>query len=781
MAIDVLITRPLDDGKNLALKLDEQGFSSFVEPVFDVLPTKHVPPALDDISGLIFTSANGVRFSVHSAVFEQLKNLPVYIVGKKTGSVAQMLGYTNVQLIAPTVTDLLNTLRGRADSFLYVRGLHVRTDLKTEGIPCQEWIVYQAKERAGFSKEFKDLITSQRFRAIAFYSARTAAHFLKLCQQENYTESFARTKALCLSEAVQSSAKSMVWDSVHVATRPDTPSMMALIKQEVKGKSTAMTYSTDARALTNAEEIIKRFGGIRPMASKTDVPVTTIQGWKKRNVIPANRYEEIMKAAEEHNVDLSGLVETESKKTERVQGAPSQNKEEDVSQTVTNQKETQPHSDLKVKPVSTGANTPRQNVACAHTNKFAFGIIVVLVALLFGGLFWLGPGIQKRSEEQQQRIAELEKQIEEVKEEHSTLSSIIPGDLKQQIGALKKQTMQVKEAVETLSGEATLFSEGIMGENAGTLNERLVRLEAQVGRFAEMTGSEGLANMMGKINALQQTVQGQELLTQSVYDLQNIMTKTKGQEDLIEPALEEAQANKTALGQTLEGVSNDDLKAAAMLLGLSQFRHSLARDNESFEEDLDVMRGMIGEDNQDLQAAIDRLSPHAQNGVLTPGGLSEEFKSFAGEIVVSSLKGEDVSVQEKAVARLNDIFQVEKDGELVTGTDTQMTVAAAQKLLDQGDVTGAIEVLQQLEGPAAKTAEPFMEQAQTTVLANQVQDMVTSSVLEKVLQGRDLSQLNASGLKGLINEFKDFVPQGVMIEDPASGMKIYKKHVIPGQ
>ena len=36
--------------------------------------------------------------------------------------------------------------------------------------------------------------------------------------------------------------------------------------------------------LSDTETIIKAFGGIRPMASKLDVPVSTVQGWKQRGV-----------------------------------------------------------------------------------------------------------------------------------------------------------------------------------------------------------------------------------------------------------------------------------------------------------------------------------------------------------------------------------------------------------------------------------------------------------------------------------------------------------------
>ncbi|HEM45705.1 MAG TPA: hypothetical protein ENO23_01540, partial [Alphaproteobacteria bacterium] len=51
-------------------------------------------------------------------------------------------------------------------------------------------------------------------------------------------------------------------------------------------------------------DIIERFGGIRPMAAKLGVAVTTVQGWKNRGHIPENRHDEIRAAAARHGIDL---------------------------------------------------------------------------------------------------------------------------------------------------------------------------------------------------------------------------------------------------------------------------------------------------------------------------------------------------------------------------------------------------------------------------------------------------------------------------------------------
>ncbi|SMH57235.1 carph-isopro domain-containing protein [Azospirillum agricola] len=53
------------------------------------------------------------------------------------------------------------------------------------------------------------------------------------------------------------------------------------------------------------DRIVERFGGIRPMAHKVDIPVTTVQGWKKRGAIPLARHADLRAAAAKHRIKLS--------------------------------------------------------------------------------------------------------------------------------------------------------------------------------------------------------------------------------------------------------------------------------------------------------------------------------------------------------------------------------------------------------------------------------------------------------------------------------------------
>lgn len=58
----------------------------------------------------------------------------------------------------------------------------------------------------------------------------------------------------------------------------------------------------------NADAVIDAFGGIRPMASKLGIAVSTVQGWKTRGHIPDNRWRDIIAAAGANDIDLSSAL-----------------------------------------------------------------------------------------------------------------------------------------------------------------------------------------------------------------------------------------------------------------------------------------------------------------------------------------------------------------------------------------------------------------------------------------------------------------------------------------
>lgn len=62
------------------------------------------------------------------------------------------------------------------------------------------------------------------------------------------------------------------------------------------------------KAAQPVAQIIEAFGGLRPMAGKLKVAVSTVQGWKERDSIPTARHGEILSAAKAHDIALDPAV-----------------------------------------------------------------------------------------------------------------------------------------------------------------------------------------------------------------------------------------------------------------------------------------------------------------------------------------------------------------------------------------------------------------------------------------------------------------------------------------
>lgn len=535
--------------------------------------------------------------------------------------------------------------------------------------------------------------------------------------------------------------------------------------------------------IENAGKVIEAFGGIRPMAAKIDTPVTTVQGWKKRDVIPGTRRDQIMQAANDHKIDLSTVVSESvasaenssvivaTKPTKKKQAKNKASLNAEKSKMTPDSPTKRPYSNseaLKAKRSSKSSPTKeeheklmaaiedqgRKNVV---TSTWIAVILILLTAAL--GAFLLWPKAQETVDTQNEKISALEEEVSSVSQRPGFFETIIPQDiqrdLQERADQLQNQVKNVQNTVEQLSEKAESISSGVLDADAGPLSQRLEILEEKV---SDIKGSENFAALIGRIQSLEESFTGQEQLNASMEELKSMMVTREQIGGTISDGLASAQEKSGALGETLEGVSGNDLKAAAMLIAFTQMRNAFYR-QEPFENDLVVLQRLAGEDNVELQDAISKLAPHANGGVLSSEGLSREFKGLAGDIVVSSLQGEDVSLKERAQARLHSLLQVEKEGAPVTGTQTQAAVAKAQKMLDDGNVQGAISELQSLDGEAAVTAEPFIEQAKASLLAGNLEKLLGDTILSKMSGGLPVEGLvSGSGFDNLQKNLQNIVP-----------------------
>lgn len=565
---------------------------------------------------------------------------------------------------------------------------------------------------------------------------------------------------------------------------------------------------TKPQPIQNAGEIIERFGGIRPMAAKIDTPVTTVQGWKKRDVIPATRRDQILTAAQDNNIDLSDISEkstttqalpktrvtnTPKKKaatkknsapTPQTTETPPVSTAPETDKTVSSQKPATEQVSITSEKIKTSSHEEildkiDQNNRKAVVSSIWITVLLVLIGLSLA-LFILWPLLKKESQELNpnivQKIEQLETKVDNVEQKTSFMGNIVPENLQKKIEGLQEQAATIQLTVSDLANQAGDISRDVLAKDAGPLSNRLEVLEQKV---AILSDNNNFNAIIARVQGLEESLAGQEQLKSSIAQLQNLVT-SRNPANLDDNLANVQNENQGPLGETLQGVSGNDLKAAAMLLAFSKFRDSLNRE-EAFGDDLILLQRLAGDDNVELQAALSRLAPKAETGVLSPQGLSRELRSVTGDIVFSSLKGEDVSMKEKAVARINNVFQVEKEGEPVLGTETQMTVARAQKMLDEGDIQGAVNTLRTLDGEAGLTANDFIKEAQSTLMAQRVQDLISDNILSKVSNVANgqipdnvsLENFDLNVIKQNLNKTLPAISAGNQgVRDEASGLTI---------
>ena len=526
--------------------------------------------------------------------------------------------------------------------------------------------------------------------------------------------------------------------------------------------------SASSNTIQNATDIIDRFGGIRPMASKINVAVTTVQGWKKRDAIPGARLNAITNAAAEHNIDLSDLL---------ANAAPQANEN-------TQPAKPKPQAQTTAKPVTQTAapanNEPEQEQGASiiasmlHDDvlqqiKKAEGravtkstfMTILLIGLTVAGLgVLLLPTLQSSggSAIDEAELARLEKanlqmaadiatmkaDMESIKDRQGFFGQIIPDDLGERLSSIKEQAMEARDSAAGAIEEARTLA----NDQAEALQGRLKTLEDQINQFenAPMLGA-----LVQRYEAFSATSGGQDLLQNSTAKLANLLQTINPQDDAqVNQLLDQARNEDANLGQSFEGVPPQDLKAAALLMTMTQMRSSLNREGQPFANDLEVLKSLVGEDNPALVSALDRLAPHAQSGVLTPSGLSSELKTITGDVVVASLKGEDVSFADRAKARMNQIFKLEKEGELLTGTPTQATLTSVQNALDQGDLETAIAQMQTLDGETAKVVAPWIEKAQAAQLAEALEKTLGSALQNNAISGSNANRYTTGGGRVLV-------------------------------
>jgi len=314
----ILVTRPEADSGPLADELAARGHKVLRQPLLQIVFEDGSPPNLSDVQALLFTSANGVRAFARRS---DRRDLPAYTVGDATARAARDAGFDRVESAGGDVNDLAALIRRRCDPaagvLFHAAGSAVAGDLAGllggVGYAVRRLALYRAEQAAALNDATRRALAEGAVDFALFFSPRSATGFARLVKDAGLADSCAGIGAICLSDAVGGAFDGLAWRRVTIAAEPTQAALLAALDEAIERDGSMTTdgetngSGEPAAPLAAAEAVVERFGGIRPMATKLGVPVTTVQGWKNRGHIPENRHAEIRAAAREHGVDLQGL------------------------------------------------------------------------------------------------------------------------------------------------------------------------------------------------------------------------------------------------------------------------------------------------------------------------------------------------------------------------------------------------------------------------------------------------------------------------------------------
>jgi len=458
----------------------------------------------------------------------------------------------------------------------------------------------------------------------------------------------------------------------------------------------------------SALKVIGAFGGIRPMASKLDVPVSTVQGWKERGVIPEARHGEIRAAAETHGVTLDEAVLAASAEApgETIADTPIDSTSDAIpdatseaaSRIATETDEAADAPPAAPSVVPSVAAAAQQGGRQGRLSGFILGALVMAIGAggtvltkdiwdpasgSAGGAGANGDGaVAQQLAALDQRLAEFEAQM---------TAASLPENL-----ATSDDLARLEGEIAALSGSA---------DGSGDLAAKLDDLAASVadldGRIAVM-GDNASANA----NASAEAASALGGLSGEVAEIEGRLDATNAE---IESALAEVRA------------SIDDLTArnagqeALLWSAVGALRDAMRYAGPFTDQLADVDR--LAGDREDFQEALAELKPLAVGGVASLAELQRDFPAAAREIVAAGYGDSDDGVLGDVLNRVSQVVTVRPVGE-VEGDSPGAIVARAEGHLDQGDLAAAVEELKGLPAGADEAATPWRERAQQRIAAD---------------------------------------------------------------
>ena len=215
----ILLTRPLEDCSQLILRFQSLGHSVSHLPLLTVEKMNYETVNFFDYGGIIFTSANAIKFLNLNKVE---KNIKCFCVGSNTEKKARSVGFQNTITADGNVLNLkeliLQNYQVKYKPLLYISGETISTDLDQqlldEGYNIKRIINYRVYHTQKFNENFVNELKINIPDLVYVYSANSASsllNFIKIYQTESM---WMNTNLMCIGEKTSSILNEIKWKKI---------------------------------------------------------------------------------------------------------------------------------------------------------------------------------------------------------------------------------------------------------------------------------------------------------------------------------------------------------------------------------------------------------------------------------------------------------------------------------------------------------------------------------------------------------------------------------------
>ena len=215
----VLLTRPLEDCHEMILKFQSLGHEVSHLPLINIEGLKYETLNYSDFRGIIFTSANAIKFLDIKNIDKKLR---CFCVGSATEKKARSVGFQNVFAAEGNVNNLkeliLQNFNSSKGKLLYISGEVISSDLDKELISnsykIERLINYRANPIKKYDEGFIEKLKLKMPEIIYIYSQNSAINFLKLIKNHQLETLWMNTNLMCIGEKTSSILNEIKWKKI---------------------------------------------------------------------------------------------------------------------------------------------------------------------------------------------------------------------------------------------------------------------------------------------------------------------------------------------------------------------------------------------------------------------------------------------------------------------------------------------------------------------------------------------------------------------------------------